>query len=72
MTILTKLRAIFQHSLGMIFWLLFMTSSFLLFSKRVASLQQVLHEGRRGGGQLVSVLAFYSDVPSLNPAEAYS
>ena len=26
----------------------------------------------RGGGQVVSVLAFYSDDPSLNPAEAYS
>ena len=26
----------------------------------------------RGGGQVVSVLAFYSDNPSLNPAEAYS
>ena len=26
----------------------------------------------RGGGQVVSVLAFYSDDPSLNPADAYS
>ena len=26
----------------------------------------------RGGGQVVSVLAFYSDNPSLNPADAYS
>ena len=26
----------------------------------------------RGGGQVVSVLAFYSDDPSSNPAEAYS
>ena len=26
----------------------------------------------RGGGQVVIVLAFYSDDPSLNPAEAYS
>ena len=26
----------------------------------------------RGGGQMVSVLDFYSDDPSLNPAEAYS
>ena len=26
----------------------------------------------RGGGQVVSVLAFYSDHPSSNPAEAYS
>ena len=25
-----------------------------------------------GGGQVVSMLAFYSDDPSLNPAEAYS
>ena len=25
----------------------------------------------RGGGQEVSVLTFYSDDPSLNPAEAY-
>ena len=25
----------------------------------------------RGGGQVVSVLAFYSDDPGLNPAEAY-
>ena len=28
--------------------------------------------GRGGGGQVVSMLAFYSDDPSLNPAEAYS
>ena len=26
----------------------------------------------RGGGQMVSVLAFYSDDPSSNPADAYS
>ena len=26
----------------------------------------------RGGGQVVSVLAFFSDDPSSNPAEAYS
>ena len=26
----------------------------------------------RGGGQVVSVLAFYSNDPSLNPAEDYS
>ena len=26
----------------------------------------------RGGGQVVSVLAFYSNDPSLNPTEAYS
>ena len=26
----------------------------------------------RGGGQVVSVLAFHSNNPSLNPAEAYS
>ena len=25
-----------------------------------------------GGGQVVSVLAFYSDDPSLNPAEVYN
>ena len=28
--------------------------------------------GRGGGGQVVSVLAFYSDNPSSNLAEAYS
>ena len=27
---------------------------------------------RRGGGQVVSLLAYYSDGPSLNPNEAYS
>ena len=26
----------------------------------------------RGGGQVVSMLGFYSDNPSLNPSEAYS
>ena len=26
----------------------------------------------RGGGQVVSVLAFYSDDPSLNPADVYN
>ena len=26
----------------------------------------------RGGGQVVSVLVFYSDYPSLNPADTYS
>ena len=26
----------------------------------------------RGGGQLVSVLAFYSDNPSSNPSDTYS
>ena len=26
----------------------------------------------RGGGQVVSVLAFYSDEPSSNPADTYS
>ena len=26
----------------------------------------------RGGGQVVSVLAFYSDDPSSNPAEVYN
>ena len=26
----------------------------------------------RGGGQVVSVLAFYSDNPSSNPAEVYN
>ena len=25
-----------------------------------------------GGGQVVSVLAFYSDYPSLSPADTYS
>ena len=28
--------------------------------------------GGRGGGQVVRVLAFYSDDPSLNPAEVYN
>ena len=28
--------------------------------------------GRGGRGQVVSVLAFYSDDPSSNPADAYS
>ena len=28
--------------------------------------------GRGGGGQVVSVLAFYSDNPSSNPSEGYS
>ena len=32
-------------------------------------LKQLLHEGR-GGGQVVSVLAFYSDDPGSNPAES--
>ena len=27
--------------------------------------------GGLGGGQVASLLAFYSDDPSLNPAEAY-
>ena len=31
----------------------------------------VVSEGR-GGGQVVSVLAFYSDDPSSNPAEVYN
>ena len=31
----------------------------------------VLHVGR-GGGQVVSMLAFFSDDPSSNPADAYS
>ena len=26
----------------------------------------------RGGGQVVSMLSFYSDDPSSNPADAYS
>ena len=26
----------------------------------------------RGGGQVVSMLSFYSDNPSSNPADAYS
>ena len=26
----------------------------------------------RGGGHVISILAFYSDDPSLNPANAYS
>ena len=29
-------------------------------------------QGRSGGGQVVSMLAFYSDNPSSNPTEAYS
>ena len=28
--------------------------------------------GHGGGGQVVSMLAYYFDIPSLNPAEAYS
>ena len=28
--------------------------------------------GGRGGGEVVSMLAFYSDDPSSNPADAYS
>ena len=28
--------------------------------------------GRGGGGQVVSILAFYSDNPSSNPGDAYS
>ena len=31
-----------------------------------------LRWGRGGGGEVVSVLAFYSNNPSSNPAEAYS
>ena len=34
--------------------------------------QESLNVGPCGGVQVVSVLAFYSDDPSLNPAEAYS
>ena len=34
------------------------------------AIQQFLRAGR-GGDQVVSVLAFYSDDPNLNPAEAY-
>ena len=37
-----------------------------VFYKRIQYIQG------RGGGQVVSVLTFYSDDPSLNPAEAYS
>ena len=33
---------------------------------------KVIFDGRRGGGQVVSVLAFLSDDPSSNPAVVYS
>ena len=33
--------------------------------------KEIRVEGR-GGGQVVSILAFYSDNPSSNPTEAYS
>ena len=32
----------------------------------------LVHSMGRGGGQVVSVLAFYSDDPSSNPAEVYN
>ena len=32
----------------------------------------ILKTKGRGGGDVVSVLAFYSDDPSLSPADAYS
>ena len=35
------------------------------------SLEQTFVEWGRGGGQVVSMLAYYSDVPSSNPADAY-
>ena len=40
-----------------------------IFSYNLA--QNLLNMGR-GGGQVVSVLAFYSEDPSSNPAEVYS
>ena len=36
------------------------------------SLRRSLNGLGSGGGQVVSVLAFYSDDPSSNPAEVYS
>ena len=36
------------------------------------SLRRSLNGLGSGGGQVVSVLAFYSDDPSLSPAEVYS
>ena len=38
----------------------------------VLAITKVLFKSGRGGGQVVSVLAFYSDDPSLNPAEVYN
>ena len=40
--------------------------------RRKQKLQQKNVEGRGGGGQVVSVLAFYFNDPSSNPADAYS
>ena len=39
-------------------------------TKKISRQKQVLVG--RGGGQVVSVLAFYSNDPSSNPADAYS
>ena len=38
----------------------------------VLAITKVLFKSGRGGGQVVSVLAFYSDDPSSNPAEVYN
>ena len=38
----------------------------------IAKLPKQAKNMGRGGGQMVSVLAFYSDDPSSNPTEAYS
>ena len=42
--------------------------------KNVPKVQKIAQSGHtgRGGGQVVSVLAFYSDDPSSNPADAYT
>ena len=39
---------------------------------RIIGLKYLFPFGRGGGGQVVSVLAFYSENPILSPAEAYS
>ena len=46
-----------------------MLSAFSCFKSTYFSKKQFLG---RGGGQVVSVLAFYSETSTLNPAEAYN
>ena len=41
-------------------------------SPNLVTLATNTHRMGRGGGQVVSVLAFYSDDPSSNPAEVYN
>ena len=38
----------------------------------IVDIQTMTSSLGRGGGQVVSVLAFYSDDPSSNPAEVYN